>query len=154
MPPVIRIDDDVFQCLQKQAVPLVDTPNDVLRRLLGLEKQKPETINKPSGNSYVDLPVVSIYTQRRWGLLTVPKRVRKFFPGYKVDFILESDIGKVVTRVTSAPKGTAVGNPHSGKYIQKNLRPWYEKHPELKDGDVLRIHALEPGKRYKLEILK
>ena len=68
MPPVIRIDDNVFQYLQKQAVPLVDTPNDVLRRLLGLEKQQPETINKPSSNSYVDLPIGSIYTQRRWGL--------------------------------------------------------------------------------------
>jgi len=34
--PVIRVDDDVFEALQKQAIPLVDTPNSVLRRLLGL----------------------------------------------------------------------------------------------------------------------
>ena len=32
----IEIDDEVFAALQKEAVPLVDTPNDVLRRLLGL----------------------------------------------------------------------------------------------------------------------
>lgn len=47
MPPVIRIDDDVFQHLQKQAVPLVDTPNDVLRRVFGFNKSplKPKETN-------------------------------------------------------------------------------------------------------------
>lgn len=33
----IEIDDEVFAALQGEAVPLVDNPNDVLRRLLGLE---------------------------------------------------------------------------------------------------------------------
>jgi hypothetical protein len=35
----IKIDDEVFKLLQKHAVPLVDTPNSVLRRLL-LEDQR------------------------------------------------------------------------------------------------------------------
>ena len=35
--PVIRIDDDVFQALQSGAKPFVDTPNSVLRRLLGID---------------------------------------------------------------------------------------------------------------------
>ncbi len=34
MMPTIRIDDDVWEFLQKQARPFVDSPNDVLRRLL------------------------------------------------------------------------------------------------------------------------
>lgn len=34
MPPTIRVDDDVYSYLQSQARPFVDTPNDVLRRLL------------------------------------------------------------------------------------------------------------------------
>jgi hypothetical protein len=37
--PVIRVDDEVFSALQKQAVPFVDTPNSVLRRLLALDKR-------------------------------------------------------------------------------------------------------------------
>lgn len=35
-PQTIRIDREVWEALQKRAVPLVDKPNDVLRRLLGL----------------------------------------------------------------------------------------------------------------------
>jgi predicted transcriptional regulator len=37
MAPTIRIDDEVFERLQQLAQPLVDTPNSVLRRELGLE---------------------------------------------------------------------------------------------------------------------
>ena len=36
MVPTIRVDDDVFAVLQERAQPFVDTPNSVLRRLLGL----------------------------------------------------------------------------------------------------------------------
>jgi hypothetical protein len=35
-PQTIRIDPDVWFALQQRAVPFVETPNDVLRRLLGL----------------------------------------------------------------------------------------------------------------------
>lgn len=33
----IRIDDEVFEALSKLAQPLRDTPNSVLRRLLGMD---------------------------------------------------------------------------------------------------------------------
>jgi hypothetical protein len=39
-PQTIRIDPDVWRALQKQAEPFVETPNDVLRRLLGLAPKK------------------------------------------------------------------------------------------------------------------
>jgi hypothetical protein len=37
MPPTIKIDQDVWAALQKEAQPFVDTPNDVLRKLLKLD---------------------------------------------------------------------------------------------------------------------
>lgn len=40
MTPTIRIDDDVFEALKGHAEPLVDTPNSVLRRLLGLRGEE------------------------------------------------------------------------------------------------------------------
>jgi hypothetical protein len=36
--PTLRVDDDVFSALQEQATPFVDTPNSVLRRILGLDE--------------------------------------------------------------------------------------------------------------------
>ena len=35
--PTIRIDEEVWREIQKHAQPLVDSPNDVLRRMLGLD---------------------------------------------------------------------------------------------------------------------
>jgi Mrr N-terminal domain len=59
MSPTIRIDDDVFAELKKNAEPLVDTPNTVLRRLLGLgesgsggdlEHAEVESASAPAGS--------------------------------------------------------------------------------------------------------
>jgi len=36
---LIRIDQDVWKVLQTEAIPLEDTPNAVLRRLLGIDKK-------------------------------------------------------------------------------------------------------------------
>src|SRR3989304_4438288 len=43
MSPTIRIDADVFDALKDHAEPFVDTPNTVLRRLLGLGETGAET---------------------------------------------------------------------------------------------------------------
>lgn len=50
MSRVIRVDDDVFEALQQRAEPLIDTPNDVLRRLLKLPRkdQMPATATRRS----------------------------------------------------------------------------------------------------------
>ena len=50
MMPTIRIDDDVWRYLQGKAKPFEDTPNDVLRRELGLEGRKgPKTPEGANG---------------------------------------------------------------------------------------------------------
>lgn len=36
MTPVLRVDDEVYEALKKKAIPFEDTPNSVLRRILGL----------------------------------------------------------------------------------------------------------------------
>jgi hypothetical protein len=36
--PVIRIDDEVWKCLEQRAGPFIDSPNGVLRRVLGLSE--------------------------------------------------------------------------------------------------------------------
>jgi hypothetical protein len=44
---VIRIDDDVWKILQQKAIPFEDTPNTVLRRILGLNGEpKPAVSNE------------------------------------------------------------------------------------------------------------
>lgn len=40
--PTIRIDDEVYEWLQKMARPFEDTPNSVLRRVAGIEKTPPK----------------------------------------------------------------------------------------------------------------
>ena len=143
--PVVRVDEEVWRELQKRAEPLVDTPNSVLRKTLGLGGTTTETEGR-----FLDIELSNLHSPRSFGVILIPRQKRLFFPGYKVDFELESDIGAIRTRVTSAPRGTPVGDPNGGAYIQGNLKPWYRKHTELKQGDKLRFELLEPGKRYKL----
>ena len=147
--PVIRVDDEVWKELQRRAEPLVDTPNSVLRKILGFTGDKVNNEEK-----VIEIELRNLYSPRRWALIPVPRVKRRFFPGYKVYFDLETDTQAIRTRVTSAPKGTPVGDPNGGRYIQGGLRPWYNSHSELKPGDRLRFEALEPGKRYRLSVVQ
>ena len=147
--PVIRVDDEVWKQLQRRAEPLVDTPNSVLRKILGLTEDKVSNEKK-----VVEVILTNLHSPRKWALIRVPRETRRFFPGYKVYFDLETDTQPIRTRVTSAPKGTPVGDPNGGSYIQGGLRPWYNSHSGLKPGDKLRFETLEPGKRYRLSVVR
>jgi len=153
MTPVMRIDDEVMDELKRRAILLglvFEPPNATLRRVLGLDERSLGRIE----NGAIEIQLKSLYTARRWALIPIPKGKRAFFPGFKVNFELTTDIGVVTTHVTSAPKGTPIGDPEGGRYIQTGLRAWYDKHPELKGGDKLRIDTLEPRKRYQLSIVR
>ncbi|GEM_PF-6432601 len=52
--PTIRVDDEVFRALQSKAMPFVDSPNDVLRRLLLGTSGQP-LIAPPEGRSSEEL---------------------------------------------------------------------------------------------------
>jgi hypothetical protein len=51
MSPTIRIDEDVYEALQKRAQPFVDTPNSVLRRILELEGSGQSAGPAPQGQT-------------------------------------------------------------------------------------------------------
>ena len=147
--PVIRVDDEVWKELQRRAEPLVDTPNSVLRKILGLTGDKVGNEEK-----VIEIEPSTLYSSRKWALIPVPREKRRFFPGYKVYFDLETDTQTIRTRVTSAPRGTPVGDPSGGSCIQGGLRPWFNSHSELKTGDKFRFEILEPGKRYRLSVVR
>jgi hypothetical protein len=63
--PTIRIDKKVFEALQKQAEPFVDTPNSVLRRLLELESTVRTKVG-PVALVLIDRPPKRPATAVRW----------------------------------------------------------------------------------------
>ena len=99
-------------------------------------------------------------TWRRYHLIYFGTRNRPFFPGYKIPFQMETDEGNITTWVASTTKGgkrggtEKVGDAEAGMYIQRNMKPWFDAHPELKAGDRLLITVIEPMKKYRLEIVK
>jgi len=130
-----------------------------LKPALKVNKNAPEFIpgldsSKKTLNS-IEITINKIHSPKKYGLINLTKQNRGFFPGYKENFILETDVGEITTRVTSASRpGVQIGDPVEGNYIQGGLKPWYEKHQELKDGDKLIITVIEPKKRYKLNTAK
>ena len=87
-------------------------------------------------------------------LIPLSNSVRTFFPGYKIPFSMVTVSGDIKTRVTSAPRGTLVGAPDKGNYVQGGLADWFSRHKgEIESGLSLRIKQLEKGKRYRLDLV-
>lgn len=86
---------------------------------------------------------------KKYKIVLVSKEQRHFFPGYKMPFKVDSDIGVQKLKVTSASRGTLIGDPKAGGYLS-GLGQWFKKHPELEPDDVIIFEAIEPGKRYKI----
>jgi hypothetical protein len=91
--------------------------------------------------------------ERKYRLFRLTANTRRFFPGYKINFILETDIGNITSSVVSAMQGTQTGDPNAGAYISGGLKPWYDKHPEVTVGTKLRFECVEPYKKYKLTVV-
>ncbi len=145
-------DNEIHEVLKSTGLPDIRTtpqgtsPNHV---------QKPRTRNViPTYTDRIEIILNNLHTPKTYVLIPLPKEHRCFFPGFKVPFILETDIGEITTKVTSGPKGTKFGDPEAGNYIQGGLKTWYDRHRELKDGDRLIIEVVEPMKKYRLSISK
>ncbi|MGE3976859.1 MAG: helix-turn-helix domain-containing protein [Nitrospira sp.] len=89
-----------------------------------------------------------------YSLIPLCNSVRTFFPGYKIAFSFETVSGDLETQVTSAPRGTRVGAPDKGNYVQGGLGDWFRRHrKDIESGLCLRIRQLEKGKRYRLDLV-
>lgn len=96
---------------------------------------------------------ISSETVRKYALFPLKPDARSFFPGYKLNFKLETDIGTITTSITSAKCGTHIGDPHAGNRIQGGLKPWIANHPEVTEGRKVCFECIEPYKKYRLTIL-
>ena len=79
--------------------------------------------------------------------------MRSFFPEYKKQFILETDIVTIETYVTAREKNYG-DLKKLGQLLISGLRPWFNYHSDLKPGDCLIIKEINPKERYKLTIKK
>lgn len=163
MSQVIRIPDSTLKRLERYAIGF-DNPGGVIERLLDFYEKyhhdeefaqtSPEIDSIVQDNidsNKVKIRLNNSRAKRKYALIPLSDDIRKFFPGYKISFIMKSDIGEIETKVTSAPKGTKIGDPDSGTYIQGGLKPWYDFHKNLRDGDILVIEKLG-DKLYDLSV--
>lgn len=111
-----------------------------------------EPIHKPIPKKTLEIEIKT-ESYIKHAMFYIPKKDRHFFPGYKVPFILETDLGEIKTKVTDAPKGTPIGNSGHGNKIIMGLREWFQRHPELDVGKKVRFECIEPYKRYRLQIV-
>lgn len=72
--PTIRIDDEVWQALKSLAEPFVDTPNDVLRRVLLLDVREPIVTATPQDVPKTTCPMPSTEPGARTGLIRTPEK--------------------------------------------------------------------------------
>jgi hypothetical protein len=75
MSPTIEIDDEVFEGLKRHAEPFVDTPNDVVRRLLTVADDAPALAIKPSTTHRAPAAATSeARSPRTTGSASAPRR--------------------------------------------------------------------------------
>jgi len=107
---------------------------------------KPSTTKKPADEGVTETELVHALTKRdlKMERFRIPVKYKWFFPPPLVEFelIIGEDVVKTNARGTWA------------LVIQRNLRSWFRKHPELKVGDKVTFRVIEPMKKYRLEIVK
>jgi uncharacterized protein YndB with AHSA1/START domain len=72
------------------------------------------------------------------------KEHREFFPPYKEEFTLQTDIGPLKTWV-SARSGEVKDTSTGGNYIRATIPKWAEEHPEVSGGDYVLVEKLSDG---------
>ena len=83
-------------------------------------------------------------------LIPISREQREFWPPYKINFQLQTDVGTIHTWVVGA--SARPGDPLAGSYITRGLHPWFRNHPELCPGKILEARKLE-NLVYSLSVL-
>ena len=106
-----------------------------------------------------------------WGIIHVRNETRGLFRGYRGQFILETDVKPFVMHLTGAADDTPIGE-NTGGYIghpgtieprllqhcpdsntrEGSFKRFYEAHPEMGGGSIIRIGRLAPERYRILEI--
>jgi|YelNatPaOPRAMG01_1025707.scaffolds.fasta_scaffold142985_1 hypothetical protein len=85
----------------------------------------------------------------RYNLIPVHRNNRKYFPSYKEDFDLETNIGNLRCHVTGRVGNIQPGDQEGGQYIVGGLKSWFEKN-KPKPGEKVFIEIIEPRRKYRL----
>lgn len=119
---------------------------------------------------YVELKVNP--SSREHGILHVTKETRGFFPGYRRQFVLETDVKPFVIHLTASENGTEVGSeeggyichpspqkiegrllahaPDADHYIKGSLKRWFDAHEEIDPNHYVKVYRYHP-ESFRLE---
>lgn len=108
------------------------------------------TYDRSSSISRIEFDLSTVHTLKEHGVISFPPEDRRFFPGYKVPFTLETDLGEIETWIASGTQYSKVGDPDEGKYFSKGVKPWVRHHSnEIQVGTTIIIEKSSPT-RYRL----
>jgi hypothetical protein len=101
--------------------------NNLLENKIRKNFWSPRSNSAKSGD-IVEMEIRSI-TAVKYHLFNINPQIRPFFPAYKQDFVLQTNVGKIVSRVTSSTKIVKKDEPWAGDRIQGGLKDWFIKKP-------------------------
>jgi hypothetical protein len=111
-----------------------------------------DSLTQAGSESVIDAIEIQLNPSwKEYPLIPVRKDKRDFFPGYKIHFTLETDVGSLETWVSgesSDREGNQAreGHPTAGTYIRAKIPNWAEEHPEIEGRDFVIVEKLEKQK--------
>lgn len=134
--PTIRVDDEVYAALQRKGVPFVDSPNDVLRRELGLDSGERSNGGASAPAKGSSRPLDRAIARRR----TSQEQYRLPILRALVDLGGSADVAHVIRRVDEEMR--AALTPHDREDIRSGMVRW-EKAANWERFDMVREGLLK-----------
>ena len=164
---------------------MAPTLGDLVNQLIGLTPTQQATIGRNEqglytvevidiqqnrGLPYVELKIVP--SDREYNIVHVTKETRGLFPGYKVQFVLETDVKPFVMHLTGGNVSYEVGDEEGGylchprpneieeRFLPKvpdantregSFKQFYDAHSELKPDDYVKVFRVNP-ELYRLAV--